>query len=125
MDMQNMAQLMQMLMAGTASGSDEKDEEDEDVEEDNSEYEAESDTEAETDDDDFFSNINIDFDMLNKMGEVFSHMNKPDMNAELLLALKPHLRDENQHKVDNAVKMSKMMAMIPFLKESGILNDLF
>jgi hypothetical protein len=67
----------------------------------------------------------INFDMLSKMGELFSHMNKPDMNGELLCALRPHLRDENQHKIDTALKISRMISLFPFIKESGILNDLF
>jgi hypothetical protein len=71
----------------------------------------------------FFDGLN--FDMLGKMGELFSHINKPDRNAELLHALKPHLRDENQHKVDTAVKISRMISLFPFIKDSGILNDLF
>jgi len=116
MDMESMAKLMQMFMSSSDSDSDSDDDEAD---------AAPSDDDGEGDGDfgDMFNNIN--FDMLNKMGELFSHMNKPDRNAELLLALKSHLRDENQHKVDSAIKLSRMMTMLPYIKESGMLNDLF
>jgi hypothetical protein len=85
---------------------------------------SDSDNEAADEAGDFdFGDIN--FDMLSKMGELFSHMNKPDMNAELLAALKPHLREENRHKIDTAAKISRMVSLFPLLKDSGILNDLF
>jgi len=119
MDMENMAKLMQVLMSNDNSNAS-PDEKSDDNSDKNS---GEADNSDAADFSGFFDNI--DFDMISKMGEVFSHMNKPDMNAELLMALKPHLRDENQHKVDSAMKLSKMIAMLPFLKESGILNDLF
>jgi len=122
MDMQSMAQLMQMMMSNSNEDSDEDDNGTEDPSP-TDESEENEDSDGDFDFGDMFGNIN--FDMLNKMGELFSHMNKKDRNAELLLALKPHLRDENQHKIDRAMSMSKMMAMIPFIKESGMLNDLF
>jgi len=118
MDMQGMAQLMQMFMSSSSDSSDE----DENAQETASENQDDSDDDG-ADFGSMFDNIN--FDMLNKMGELFSHMNKPDRNAELLLALKPHLRDENQYKVDSAIKLSRMMTMLPYIKESGMLNDLF
>ena len=65
---------------------------------------------------------NIDLDAIFKLGELFSQMNKPDKNTQLLLALKPHLRPENQHKVDNALRMMKIMSLLPILKETGLLN---
>ena len=114
MDMESMAKLMQVLMSGNHSDSDD------------SQPASDEEESAEKSDNDFSGIFdNIDFDMLSKMGELFMRMNKPDMNAELLSALKPHLRIENQHKIDSAMKLSRMMSMLPFLKESGILNDLF
>ncbi|MCL2071151.1 MAG: hypothetical protein FWH07_02835 [Oscillospiraceae bacterium] len=122
MDMESMAKLMQVLMSSNDS----------DNSGGNGEAAPQNESAKETGDGNDenggdFSGIfdNINFDMLSKMGELFSRMNRPDRNAELLLALKPHLRIENQHKVDSAMKLSRMMSMLPFLKESGILNDLF
>ncbi len=71
----------------------------------------------------FFNNIDIDSIM--KLGEIMSNMNTSDKNTQLLLALKPHLRPENRQKVDSALKLMKIMNILPLLKESGILNGLF
>ena len=66
----------------------------------------------------------IDFDAILKLGEIFSQMNKPDKNTQLLLALKPHLRPENREKVDSALKLMKIMSLLPLLKDMGLLNGL-
>lgn len=68
---------------------------------------------------------NIDIDMIMKLGELMSNMNSADKNTQLLLALKPHLRPENRKKVDNALKLMKIMNLLPLLKDSGILNGFF
>ena len=46
-------------------------------------------------------------------------------NTELLLALKPLLKDERRAKVDKAVKILKLIAAVEMLKESGMLGDIF
>lgn len=71
----------------------------------------------------FFSGI--DFDMLMKMGMIFAQLQKPDKNVTLLLALKPMMREENQGKIDTALKLMKIMGILPYLRESGLLNNLF
>ena len=48
-----------------------------------------------------------------------------DKNTELLLALRPFLKDEKQAKVDKAVKVLKLLAVWNVLKDSGLMNDLF
>jgi hypothetical protein len=68
---------------------------------------------------------NIDFDMLMKAGEVFSRYNSPDKNTDLLRALKPHLREENKEKVETAIKIVKITALLPFLRESGLFDKMF
>lgn len=72
---------------------------------------------------DFFGNIDIEAIM--KLGEMLQSMNASDKNTQLLLALKPHLRPENRQKVDDALKLMKIMNLLPLLKESGILKGLF
>jgi hypothetical protein len=67
----------------------------------------------------------IDFDMLMKAGEIFSRYNSPDKNTELLRALKPHMRDENKEKIDTAIKIVKITALLPFLRESGLFDKMF
>lgn len=66
----------------------------------------------------------IDPDMLLKILELFENMNKPSDDERLLLALKPLLREENRAKVDTAVKLLKIMALLPIIKDSGMLGKL-
>lgn len=73
--------------------------------------------------DDIFGGI--DMESIMKLGELFSQLNKSDKNTQLLLALKPHLRPENQSKVDGALKLLKIMNILPLLKDSGIIDNLF
>ena len=67
----------------------------------------------------------LDPTMLRTMMSLFDSLNKPDDGERLLLALKPLLREENQHKVDAAVKFMKIFALLPVLRESGMLGKLF
>ena len=67
----------------------------------------------------------LDPTMLLTMMSLFESLNKPDDGERLLLALKPLLREENQHKVDAAVKFMKIFALLPVLRESGMLGKLF
>jgi len=45
-----------------------------------------------------------------------------DSRTQLLLALKPHLSEERRQKVDSAVKILRMLELLPLIKESGLLN---
>ncbi|MBQ3817123.1 MAG: hypothetical protein II802_02480 [Clostridia bacterium] len=45
-----------------------------------------------------------------------------DARSQLLIALKPHLSEPRREKVDTAVKLLKMIEILPLLRESGILN---
>ncbi len=47
-----------------------------------------------------------------------------DKNIALLTALKPHLSEEKQYKVDKAVKIMHMFEIYSVLKESGLLKDI-
>lgn len=44
--------------------------------------------------------------------------------ANLLLALKPMLSDDRRNKVDSAVKLLKIIELLPILKEQGLLDNL-
>ena len=68
---------------------------------------------------------NIDIDMIMKIGELFAVFNQPDKNAELLRALKPHMRDENKEKIDTAIKILKITSLLPYLRESGFMDKIF
>ena len=67
-----------------------------------------------------------DIAKLMQLGTVISSANKSDKNVDLLLALKPLLKEENQAKIDRIIKIFKLFAIYPALKESGLLGgDLF
>lgn len=73
-----------------------------------------------------FSGFNgIDPEMMMKFGKIFSEINKGDKNTELLMALKPHLQAENQHKVDSAMKIARLVSLFPHIKESGMFDNFF
>ena len=63
--------------------------------------------------------------MLIKLMGMMESMNRHDDNERFLLALKPLLREENRAKIDAAVKFMKLFALLPVLKESGLLGRLF
>ncbi len=73
--------------------------------------------------DDLFGGIDIE--MIMKLGSLFSEMQKPDKHTALLNALKPIVRTENQEKIDTATKLIRMMAILPYLRESGLMDKLF
>lgn len=45
-----------------------------------------------------------------------------DPRVQLLNALKPHLSEPKREKVDTAIKILKVIEILPFLRESGIFN---
>ncbi len=64
-----------------------------------------------------------DIDITQIMGVLSKiNLNRSEPRAELLKALKPHLSSKRQEKVDTAVKVLKIMEILPVLKESGILK---
>ncbi len=66
----------------------------------------------------------LDPNMLVALMGLFESMKKTDDNERFLLALKPLLREENRSKIDSAVKFMKLFAVLPVLKESGLLGKM-
>lgn len=66
----------------------------------------------------------LDPEMLIKLLGMFETLNQPDDNERFLLALKPLLREENRAKIDSALRLMKLFALLPLLKDSGLLNNL-
>ncbi len=58
--------------------------------------------------------------MLMNLQNIMSSMNTQDENSSLLQALKPHLSQERQKKVDDAVKIMHLVKLFPILKQSGL-----
>lgn len=49
-----------------------------------------------------------------------------DKNIALLLALRPLLKEENRVKIDRVIRIFRIMALYPLLRDSGLLGgDLF
>lgn len=67
----------------------------------------------------------IDIDKLLKLTEILSKLGENDKNTDLLIALKPYLKEENRAKIDSAVKLIRLASILPYLKDSGILGNLF
>lgn len=71
---------------------------------------------------DFGFDMNTILEM-QRMMKLFQNQ-KDNKDAALLNSLKPYLSDKRQNKVDEAIKMLKLVSMLPLLKESGILGGL-
>lgn len=67
---------------------------------------------------------NIDISKVMRLMSAYSGSGNDD-NTRLLLALKPMLSDRRQGRVDEAIQMMKLIAILPLVQESGILGDLF
>lgn len=74
---------------------------------------------------DGFDFSGIDLDMIMKLGEIMSGLNSTDKDTELLIALKPYLKEKNQAKIDTAVKLFRLISLLPMLKETGLFDNLF
>lgn len=66
----------------------------------------------------------IDMGTILKLQKAFQSMNVNDKNSQLLLSLKPHLGERRGHRVDQAIRMMRLFAMLPALRESGIFAGL-
>ncbi|MBC8571335.1 hypothetical protein [Zongyangia hominis] len=66
----------------------------------------------------------IDMNMIMGLQKVLSSQGGDDKNAALLRALKPHLSEKRSARVDNAIKIMKMIDLLPLLRESGLLGGL-
>jgi len=70
-------------------------------------------------------NILDNVDLVNVMSLV-SKLNSTgdDSRTSLLSALKPHLSEPKREKVDTAIKILRLLELLPLLKESGVLGKL-
>ncbi len=67
-----------------------------------------------------------DMTKLLQLQAIMQSANKHDKNVDLLIALRPLLKKENQAKIDRLIKIFRLFAVYPALKESGLLGgDLF
>ena len=61
-------------------------------------------------------------DQLASIMSVMSALNKSgdDARTRLLLALKPHLSEKRRERVDRAIKLMKLISIMPLITESGL-----
>lgn len=64
----------------------------------------------------------FDIGMLMQLSSLMSSTGQ-DEDTALLLALKPHLKEERQKKVDRALKLMKLLSVWKTLKDTGLLKD--
>ena len=69
---------------------------------------------------------NLDGAELSNIMSVVSKLNQKndDPRTNLLIALKPHLSEHKREKVDTAIKILRLLELLPLLKESGVLGKL-
>ena len=65
-----------------------------------------------------------DLSSILKLSGLLGAASQKDRHTELLLALRPHLKEEKQKRVDKALKLLKLIAVWNMAKESGLLNDM-
>lgn len=65
-----------------------------------------------------------DVEQIMNLVSLAESFNQQDKNTQLLLALRPHLSEQKQLKLDKAVKMLKLITVYNTAKESGLLNNI-
>ncbi|MCC8042618.1 MAG: hypothetical protein LIO69_03785 [Oscillospiraceae bacterium] len=73
---------------------------------------------------DGLGDLGPDMNTLMQIGSALSSANSSDKNRDLLLALKPHLGEQKQVKVDKAIRLLKLYSVFNVLKEKGLFNNL-
>jgi len=65
----------------------------------------------------------MDIGSIAKIAGLLGSINSTSDDERLLLALRPLLRSENQSKVDTALKLLKLISLLPLLKDSGLFGQ--
>ena len=73
---------------------------------------------------DGLGDLGLDMNTLMQIGSALSTANSYDKNRDLLLALKPHLGEQKQVKVDKAIRLLKLYSVFNALKGKGLFNNL-
>ncbi len=69
-----------------------------------------------------FSNLGFpDMQQFSNLIPLLSALNTHDEREDFITALKPLLSEERRKKADEAVKLIKLMSIIPILREKGIM----
>ena len=119
--LESLKEMAQSLMGENKSGNDSSHQKSDST---NSNYNSENKNSSKKSDGSMFDDI--DMGQMMKLLSVFkSKGGERDDRSNLLLSLKPHLSDERKTRVDSAVKILKLVNLLPVISEMGILKDLF
>ena len=64
----------------------------------------------------------LDIDTIFKISQLMQKLGGDDDNTRLLKALKPHLK--NDKKIDEAIKLLRLISLLPELKQLGLFGGL-
>lgn len=67
---------------------------------------------------------NIDLNTLVKLSGAMSSIQSNRSNIDLLLALKPRLKEDRSKKVDDAIRVMQIVQFLPLVKESGLFGEM-
>lgn len=68
------------------------------------------------------NNMNFpDFSVIEKLAPVIGAFAEHDERSDFIMALKPLLSEERRKKADEAIKLIKLISVLPVLKEQGIM----
>jgi hypothetical protein len=66
--------------------------------------------------------LGIDIDTILKITTALSSLKTNNKNTSLIKALKPHIKDENRHKIDEALQIMQLVELFPAIKDMGIFD---
>lgn len=67
---------------------------------------------------------NFDINTILKLSNALASVQANRQNIDLLLALKPRLKDERARKVDDAIRVMQLIQFLPLIKESGLFGEM-
>ena len=63
-----------------------------------------------------------DLKLLTKLAPLMGAMDKDDDDTRLLQALRPYLHGERERRLDETMRLLKLMRLLPLLQETGALG---
>lgn len=67
---------------------------------------------------------NFDMNTILKLSGALASVQSNRQNIDLLLALKPRLKDERARKVDDAIRVMQLIQFLPLIKETGLFGEM-
>lgn len=61
-----------------------------------------------------------DMELIKKLVPLVSNMKADDENTILLRALRPYLKDDRQHRLDESIKIMQLLKVLPMLSDKDI-----